>query len=53
MRKTLGRVLATVVALGLTVGASVGAPAGATAKRDGTPTKLVKLAKSLGIKDAG
>lgn len=51
MRKTSVLVLVSVVvvALGLTVGAT----AGATVKRDGEPTKLVKRAKSLGIKKPG
>ncbi len=49
MRKILGTVSVLAVVLGLAVGAT----AGAAVKRDGPPTKLVKLAKSLGIKEAG
>jgi hypothetical protein len=51
MRKSWALVTGVVVTMALGVGVST--PAGATARRDGTPTKLVKLAKSLGITNAG
>jgi len=49
MKKSVRVVSVVVVMLGLVIGV----PAGATVRRDGSPTKLVKLAKSLGIKEPG
>lgn len=49
MRKSMATLAAVIVTLAMAVGTS----AGAAVRRDGSPTKLVKLAKSLGIKKPG